>query len=100
MPVPSIVAADSKTLNPQPESPSVRVRRDVRGSLRLNGRRRGNILVLMFAELLGTRDGRFYSGYIVVAGESCGVFDTSNDDVLLSAFKLGTTITLGFSGYM
>jgi hypothetical protein len=60
MPVPNIVAADSKTLDPQLGSPSVRVRRDVRGSLRLNGRRRGNILVLMFVELLGTRDGRFY----------------------------------------
>jgi hypothetical protein len=60
MPVPNIVAADSKTLDPQLGKPSVRVRRDVRGGLRLNGMRRGNILVLMFVELLGTRDGRFY----------------------------------------
>jgi hypothetical protein len=65
MPVPSIVAADSKTLDPQLESRLVRVRRDVRGSLRLNGSRRGNIFVLMFAELSGTRNGRFYSVYIL-----------------------------------
>ena len=51
MPVPNTVAAESKTLDPQLENPSVRVRRDVGGGLRLNGRRRGNPLVLMFAEL-------------------------------------------------
>lgn len=50
MKVPNIVAADSKTLDPQLENPSVRVRRDVGGGLRLKGRRRGNTLV-MFAEL-------------------------------------------------
>jgi hypothetical protein len=85
-PVPNIVAADSKTLDPQLENPLVRVRRDVGGSLRLNSRRRGNALALMFAELLGNLWWSFLFKVLRVAGGSCGVFDTSNDDVFLLAF--------------
>jgi hypothetical protein len=99
MPVPNIVAADSKILDPQLENPSVRVRRDVWGGLRLNGRRGGNILVLMLAELHETRGSRFYSGYL---GWLMGLAKYSTPATMTSFslhFKFGTTIMLDFSGY-